>query len=265
MTTTRHGRVTTSDGTTIHYTDTGQKRPIVFIPGWLSDATIWAPQIAGLSQSYRVIAIDPRSQGKSDKPDFGHLPDTRARDYKEVVNALELKNPILVGWSMACGEIMRYVEQYGDEDLAGIVLVDALLPPAANPDVLPILAYLTDLIQRDRKQAINEFLAVWYNTPQTETYLEEVRKASDSTPTSTAVALMYNMLASNDFANAFSRISKPVLFAYQDMLQAGADHLKVALGDRIRLERFDAEGHALFVDNPTKFNAMVDAFAQSLG
>jgi non-heme chloroperoxidase len=40
--------------------------------------------------------------------------------------------------------------------------------------------------------------------------------------------------------------------------------LKAKLGDKVRLERFDEDGHALFVDDPVKFNRMVEEFVQSL-
>jgi non-heme chloroperoxidase len=47
-------------------------------------------------------------------------------------------------------------------------------------------------------------------------------------------------------------------------LQPNADFLKAKLGDKARLERFDGGGHALFVDDPEKFNRVVDDFVQSL-
>ena len=264
MTTTKHGNVKTSDGVSIHYTDTGEGKAIVLIPGWLSEVTIWEHQIAELSKRYRVIAIDPRSQGDSDNPSTGHLPEDRARDYKQVVDVLSLEQPVMVGWSMACGELMSYVEQYGDEDLGGIVLVDGLLPPDANPDVIPILAYFTHLLQKDRKQAIDEFIPFWFKTEQSEDYLEAVKKTTDKAPTAQAVTLMHNMVLNNDLSGAFARLSRPVLFAYQDLLQGGADYLKSQLGDKVQLELFADEGHALFVDNPTKFNAMIDEFVRRL-
>jgi pimeloyl-ACP methyl ester carboxylesterase len=36
--------------------------------------------------------------------------------------------------------------------------------------------------------------------------------------------------------------------------------LKSKLGDGVRLERFDGDGHALFVDDPDKFNRVVEEF-----
>src|SRR6266568_7461657 len=102
----------TSDGIRIHYLEAGSGRPIVFIPGWTMPAWIWQKQIDEFSKQYRVIAVDPRSQGESDKPTSGHLPETRSRDYKELVEHLGLKQPVLVGWSMACGELVKYAEQH---------------------------------------------------------------------------------------------------------------------------------------------------------
>src|ERR1700757_1691718 len=117
----------TSDGIRIHYLEVGSGRPIVFIPGWTMPAWIWQKQIDEFSKNYRVIAVDPRSQGESDKPTYGHLPETRARDYKELVDHLSLKQPVLVGWSMACGEMIKYVELFGTSNVAGLVIVDGFV------------------------------------------------------------------------------------------------------------------------------------------
>src|ERR1700752_2275401 len=114
----------TSDGIRIHYLEVGSGRPIVFISGWTMPAWIWYKQIDECSKKYRVIAVEPRSQGESDKPTYGHLPETRARDYKELVDQLGLKQPVLIGWSMGCGELLSYVDQFSEDGIRGLVLVD---------------------------------------------------------------------------------------------------------------------------------------------
>jgi non-heme chloroperoxidase len=260
----REGYITTSDGTRIHYTDTGEGEAIVFIPGWMSDGAIWEKQVQGLSNRYRVLTIDPRSQGLSDKPTFGHLPEQRADDYKEVVDQLELKRPLLVGWSMACGELLSYVERFGDQDLSGIVFVDGLLPPNKNPEVAPILAYFTQLLQENRQQMADEFVPYWFKTPQSEDYLAAVKTTTYAVPVNSAVTLMHNMLSMTDVSGAFAKLTRPALFAYHPLVQPGADFLKAELGDRIQLERFDESGHALFVDHPERFNSLVQSFAESI-
>ncbi|HXM05667.1 MAG TPA: hypothetical protein VN939_23840 [Chthoniobacterales bacterium] len=79
-----------------------------------------------------------------------------------------------------------------------------------------------------------------------------------------AVALIYDMISVTDFSNAFARINRPLLFAYEPALEPNADFLNAKLGDTVRLERFDQAGHALFVDDPVRFNHLVEEFVESL-
>jgi non-heme chloroperoxidase len=72
------------------------------------------------------------------------------------------------------------------------------------------------------------------------------------------------MFAVTDFSKAFARINRPMLFAYEPALQPNAHFLKAKLGDKVRLERFDGDGHSLFVDDAVKFNRVVEEFVQSL-
>src|SRR5947207_3026658 len=130
----------TSDGIRIHYVEAGNGRPIVFIPGWTMPAWIWQKQIDEFSKKYHVIAVDPRSQGESDKPPYGHLPETRARDYKELVDHLGLKQPVMIGWSMACGELIKYVELFGTDNIAGLVIVDGFISDKFSPEMFDFLS-----------------------------------------------------------------------------------------------------------------------------
>jgi pimeloyl-ACP methyl ester carboxylesterase len=70
--------------------------------------------------------------------------------------------------------------------------------------------------------------------------------------------------AVKDFSAGLAKINRPVLFAYQPESQSTADFLKSKLGDRLRLERFEGDGHALFVDEPEKFNHVLDEFIKGL-
>ena len=262
--TTKGGFIKTSDGVRIHYVEAGAGRPIVFIPGWMMPGWIWEKQIDDLSKKYRVIAVDPRSQGESDKPNYGHLPETRARDYKDLVDQLGLNLPVLIGCSMGCGELLSYVEQFGDKRISALVLVDGLIPAKQNPDIVSVLSQWTHQLQQDRQKESDVFVRAMYKKPQPEDYIQRVKHATLEVPTDTAVALIYNMLSVTDFSNAFARITRPILFAYEPALQPNADFLKAKLGDKVRLERFNGDGHALFVDDPVKFNRMIEDFIQSL-
>jgi non-heme chloroperoxidase len=254
----------TSDGVRIHYVEAGSGRAIVFIPGWTMPAWIWQKQIDEFAKKYHVVAVDPRSQGESDQPTSGHLPETRARDYKELVDHLGLKKPVLVGWSMACGELVKYAEQFGTDNVAGVVLVDGFLTDKGSPEMFAALSGWMNQLQQDRQKQAEGFVRSMYKKPQTEEYLHRVIDASVQVPADTAAVLIYNMIAVKDFSTGLARMNRPVLFAYQPESQGSADFLKLKLGDKLRLERFDGDGHALFVDDPEKFNHMLEEFVQGL-
>jgi len=263
--TTKSGFITTSDGIRIHYLEAGSGQAIVFIPGWTLPAWIWNAQIDEFSKKYHVVAVDPRSQGESDKPTFGHLPESRARDYKEVVDRLGLKHPVLVGWSMACGELLKYVEQFGTDNIAGMVLVDGLIADKPSPEMFTFMSGWMNQLQEDRQKQADGFVRHMYKKPQTEDYLKRVIDASMQVPADTAAVLIYNMIAVKDFSGAFAAMNRPMLFTFQPEMQKSADYLKSKLGEKVRLERFEGDGHALFVDEPEKFNRVVGEFVQGLG
>ena len=269
QTTTKSAFFKTSDGISIHYLEAGTGRPIVFIPGWTMPAWIWQKQIDEFSKHYQVIAVDPRSQGESDKPPYGHLPETRARDYKELIDQLGLKHPVLVGWSMACGELIKYAEQFGTDNIRGIVLVDGFVTDKPSDLFVPISGWM-NLLQQDRQKQTDGFVRSMFKKPQPEDYLKRIVDASIQVPADTAVLLIYNMIAVKDFSPGLASLAamktkSPVLFAYQPESQTSADYLQLKLGDKLRLEKFEGDGHALFVDDPEKFNHVLEDFLQKAG
>jgi non-heme chloroperoxidase len=261
---TKSGFFKTSDGIRIHYLEAGSGRPIVFIPGWTMPAWIWQKQMDEFAKKYHVIAVDPRSQGESDKPTYGHLPETRARDYKELVDRLGLKQPVLVGWSMACGELIKYAEQFGSDNVSSYVLVDGLLSAKLSPEVFAMMSGWMNDLQQDRRKQADGFVRSMFKKPQSEDYLKSLVDASVEVPADTAAVLIYDMIAVKDFSAGLTRANRPMLFVYQSGSQQSADFVKSKLGDKVRLERFDGDGHALFVDDPEKFNRVVEEFVQSI-
>jgi non-heme chloroperoxidase len=260
----RVGFFKTSDGIRIHYLEAGSGQAIVFIPGWTMPAWIWQKQIDAFSKNYHVIAVDPRSQGESDQPTYGHMPETRSRDYKELVDHLGLKQPVLVGWSMACGELVKYAEQFGTDNVGGLVLVDGFLADKLSPEMFGFATGWMNQLQLDRQKQADGFVRSMYKKPQTEEYLKRVIDASTQVPADAAVVLIYNMIAVKDISAGLAKMNRPVLFAYQPDSQGSADFLKSKLGDKVRLERFDGDGHALFVDDAEKFNRVLEEFIHSL-
>src|SRR5262249_16120514 len=122
------GFATTASGVRIHYLQSGptaSQTALVLIPGWRLPAYLWDEQLKKFSQSHRVIAIDPRSQGDSPKTTDGNTPEVRAKDLRDVLQNLKITEAVLVGWSQGAQDVAAYVQQFGTDSLAGVVFVDS--------------------------------------------------------------------------------------------------------------------------------------------
>ncbi len=125
--------IRTRDNVSLFYRDWGAGRPLVFLAGWTLSSAMWAYQMQPLAeQGFRCIAFDRRSHGRSSDPGRGYDFDTLAADLAAVIDALDLKNAIVVAHSFASGEIVRYLSTYGTERVARVVFV----APAAIPFLL---------------------------------------------------------------------------------------------------------------------------------
>lgn len=256
----KSGTITTSDGVRLHYIEAGQGPAILFIPGWTMPAEIWRPQIEYFAHHYHVIAVDPRSQGESDKASKGSFAERRARDYKELVDGLKLSPVVLVGWSLGVTEILSYLEQFGGQAVRGVVLVDGRIGPAPYFDK-SYPGWMHQL-QVDRQKFASGFIPSMFKKPQSETYFQTLTADSMKTPDDTAVALVYDMMA-QDFWGFVDKIDRPIYYAITPSMKAQGDRLKVQL-PATKLEVYEDAGHALFVDDADRFNRGLEDFIKSL-
>jgi len=292
---TKSGFVTTTDGVKIHYLEAGRQKSfpsaevgnplpagtvatkgniavtnpnqfpsILFVPGWTMPAWIWEKQIAYFSKDYRVVAMDPRSQGESSQTHEGLYPAVRARDIKAVVDKLHMAPVVLVGWSMGVTEVAAYLDQFGSDDLSAIVAVDGYAGGTQPADATPTL-HLLDSFLVDRQKAFANFMQnVMFKKPQPAEYISRLTQASSITPTDAAVALLVGMHGT-DFKPALLKNKKPALICVADNSIFAAQledlHKQLPLA---RYELFPGAGHTLFVDEPDKFNALLEDFLHDL-
>ena len=289
------GFVTTADGVKIHYLEAGKAKivgtgqesasppadavvtrgsvslekqrkvpAILFVPGWTMPAWIWQKQIDYFSSDYRVIAMDPRSQGESSQTSDGLYPAARARDIRAVIEKLQLAPVVLVGWSMGVTEVAAYLDQFGSQDLAAIVLVDGFAGGTQPSGAAYTLQFLNSILM-DRQKTVSDFMRnVMFKKPQPAEYIARLTQASNITPTDAAVALLVGMYGT-DYKPALLKNSKPVLICVADnsIFAAQLENLHKQL-PAARYEIFTGDGHTLFVDDPDKFNGLLEDFLVDL-
>ncbi|UOD33223.1 alpha/beta hydrolase [Massilia violaceinigra] len=135
--------ITTKDGVELYYKDWGSGQPVVFCHGWPLNSDSWESQMFHLANNgFRVIAHDRRGHGRSSQPWTGNDMDHYADDLAQVIEALDLKNAILIGFSTGGGEVARYVGRHGTKRVAKLGLISAVPPlmlkTADNPGGLPV-------------------------------------------------------------------------------------------------------------------------------
>ena len=103
--------------------------PILLIHGTTQSHLIWNHQYnSELAKDYKIVAFDLRGHGESDKP-LGeaayNTADLLADDVNAVIKGLDLKKPVVVGWSSGAFVLCDYLRKYGDADLGGLGFVGA--------------------------------------------------------------------------------------------------------------------------------------------
>ena len=127
------------DGTALFYKDWGTGRPIVFVCSAGMSCDMWAYQMLPFTaQGFRCVTFDRRGNGRSSDPGRGYDFDTLADDLAAVLETLDLRNATLVGHSMGCAEITRYLTRHGTSRVARVAMLAPttpfLLKTSDNPE-----------------------------------------------------------------------------------------------------------------------------------
>jgi non-heme chloroperoxidase len=275
---TTEGYFTTNDGTRLHYIAAGSGKPLVMIPGWSQTAAQFRDQIAGLSDRYRVIAIDMRGHGESDKPDHGYRIQRLSEDVHEFLTANGLTNVTLAGHSMGCSVIWAYWEQYGKDRLAKLILIDQMPMITANPvwsdkekedagailDKESLYSVTNALAGPDGVKTTEGFITGMFTKQYPREEVAWVIQQNLKMPREYAARLLYDH-ATNDWRDLIPLINIPTLVVGGKASLVGWKS-QVWIGSQIpgsRVEIFEEnEGgnHFMFMENPEKFNRIVKEF-----
>lgn len=254
-------RFQTSDGVFLSVIESGPRAaPITFalIPGWCMPAWLWQPQIDALSKHYPVIALDPRGQGESDVPGSGYNFARRAADIHECLQPYQ--NVVLIGWSLGALEVLEYADRYGEDKLAGMVLVDSSVGELPVP---PPGGDFLERLRADRDHELNGFVREMYAKPRPESETAALVSDVKRMSLDNSIALLSSGIPREHWKECAHALRKPLLYAVTPQFAEQARNLeKNRPGTRIEI--FCDAGHTLFVDEPERFNALMLSFAECI-
>jgi len=260
-------------GVKLHVTDIGEGKPIVLIHGWpLSDAMYEYQYQYLASKGFRVIGITLRGFGQSDRPYGRYDFDVFSDDIKVVLEKLKIKDATLGGFSMGGAVVIHYVTKYNAAHVSKLALFGAAAPSWIQRDGFPYGLKKADadgVIQATltgRQDLIASFGALFPAkegniSKNVEKWLEDINLQAWPYAVTQSITALSNL----DLRPELAKINIPVAIFHgtQDKLCdfTFAEELHKGIKNSY-IVRFENSGHALFVEEASKFNSELEKFAR---
>ncbi|MGQ0668210.1 MAG: alpha/beta fold hydrolase [Actinomycetota bacterium] len=262
----------TVNGVTLNVRDRGEGRPIVFIHGVMCSGRFFDRQLEFFSRGFRVVVPDLRGHGDSERAQTGHTVSNYARDLRALFEAIGVERPVLVGWSMGAMVAYEYLKEFGQDDVAGLVIVDQPPSDFAWSDGYPFglftleaLGETVEHIQMDLPSLAEGFAGLMLHEPSPEMtalLVAEITKVPPVIGTSILVNQTFQ-----DYRPFLPEIKIPtlVLFGGDDKATSpeAGKWMAGVLPDS-RLQIFDRSSHCPFLEEPDAFNAALLTFLEEL-
>jgi pimeloyl-ACP methyl ester carboxylesterase len=261
-------RVIGGGGVDLHVVDAGNPagKPILFIHGYVQSTFSWRRQFAGdLSGDFRLLAFDLRGHGESAKPaEPEAYTESRpwADDVAAVIDALDLRDVMLVGWSYAGYVIGDYLRAYGVERVASIALVSAVTVKGgekargfSGPNFTALFPALFSADLEALRPAMARFVDRCYADPAQLSENDRVKLIAigEQTPALVRESMMRRRLDNDDVLSA---LGIPVLCVHgtkDEIVTVASSQHNAAVIPGAQLSIYEGIGHTPFVEDSQRF------------
>jgi non-heme chloroperoxidase len=270
--------VEAGDGTKLFYKDWASGKPVVFIHGWALGADMWEYQMPYLAgKGLRCVAYDKRGCGRSSQPWGGYDFDTFADDLAAVIEQLDLREVTLVGHSMGCGDITRYLSRHGTDRVARAALVAPTTPfilkTEDNPEGVEqsVFDNIVAELGRDRPRFLAASAPAFFgaggpNSPVSQEMVQwAVGLFFQASPK--AMIDMIRTMSETDLRKDMDAFTVPTLIIHGDADQGapldltGRRTAQAIPGSQLKV--YEGAAHGLFITEKDRLNADLLAFIQA--
>ncbi|WP_137290492.1 alpha/beta fold hydrolase [Natronorubrum halophilum] len=250
--------------------EVGSGRPVLLVHGYSQSRLCWRKQFESpLTEDLRLIAMDNRGHGDSDKPrDAYEESELWAEDIRSVITALDLEDCILVGWSYGGLVVLDYVETFGTDGIAGINLVGAVssigtevATERLGPEYIDLVSGFVSTDVEESVETMRQFV--------------ELCVYNDLSPEDRAYMLGYNVVVPPHVRDSLrdrtvshetelADLDVPVLLTHgdeDDVVLPAASRQYADLIDDAAYSAYPETGHSPFWERPERFNRELREFA----
>lgn len=227
---------------------------------------------SNLAEDYRIVAMDMRGHGLSDKPPDGY-DDSKlwAEDVNAVIKSLNLDHPVLCGWSYGSLVILDYIRHYSEEKIGGSHFVGAITKLGSDeamsvitPEFLSLAPGFFSTDVEESVRSLESLLRLCFVEEPSAADLYLMLGYNLSVPPYVRQGLFSRLFDNDDL---LAKIGKPVLITHgaDDAVvkPAAADQHKAGIA-HAQVHVMANAGHAPFWDDAASFNGRLRAFAESL-
>lgn len=253
----------------------GTGRPVVLIHGWPLSGAAWEKQIDVIARAgFRVIAYDRRGFGQSEKPEGGFDYDTLAADLAALIEAEDLRDVTLVGFSMGGGEVARYIANHGEDRLRSVVFASAVPPymmqTQDNPEgplTEDAAREMEEALRADRASFFEDFTMQFFSADGelrvTEHDRQQAIELCHQSDQNAALGCM-KAFGTTDFRADLAKVTVPTLVLHGDSdatvpLEGSGARTHAAI-PHSQLVVIEGGPHGVNVSHPDEFNAALLEF-----
>ena len=267
-----------SDGTHLNMLSAGSGPSLLLLPGWSQSASMFRHQLLGLSDRFKVFALDWRGHGESEKVNYGYRISRFAKDLKEVLNWLDISRINVLGHSMGNAVIWCYLDIFGAEQIGKIIIAEQPPSLVSQPgwseeeisnagcifNCTELMETCDSIAANNSDQFRADMIKGMFSKSISEKDLQFILNENLLLPSSAAASLLRNT-SMEDWRDMIPRINVPTLIC------AGTESVVPLSSQRwiqsqipgSHLEIFEgSEGgsHFMFWEAATKFNQIVADF-----
>ena len=247
------------EGTKLAYEDRGAGKPaFVFLHGWTCDRSFFAPQAAHFGRRHRVVSVDLRGHGESDKPQGPYPITAYADDVAHLIDHLDLGKVVAVGHSMGGSAVLQLAAAYPDH-VTAIVMID---PGTLDlpPDVRARLEAMVTAIEAGNQEPRHQAIANLMFLPTTDRKLaEDVLAVMMAAPSHVAASAMRGVIEF-DGPTVAAQCEVPALHLAATTTPRNPPHLMSEWLPSVVNGWTVGAGHFCQLEVPDQVNAMIEGF-----
>ena len=261
----------TVNGTELYYEATGDGTPIVFLHGVMMGSRFFSEQET-LADEHRPIVLDFRGHGRSEKTAVGHTLPTYAEDIEAFFEARRIDDAVLVGWSMGALVGWEYVDRFGTDRLRGFVVVEQQPADLERAGYsygsfdFDGLAELIELTQTDPHEIAELYLDRMMKQPLDAERRRRLFDEITRVPPAIKSAILFDQSV-RDYRPVLERVDVPTLVCVgegESVLEVESVEYVAEHTPDADIEYFSESDHCPFLEQPDRFNRVLDAFVRSL-